>query len=386
MITKSNRLKEVQEYYFSRKLREVRQLKAKGKPIINIGIGSPDLDPPLSVSRAMVATIEKNHIHGYQSYQGLPELRDAITNFYLRHFDVELNPENEILPLMGSKEGIMHISMAFLNAGDEVLIPNPGYPTYTSVTNLLEATPVFYDLNDENDWFPDLEYLSKFDLSKVKLMWINYPHMPTGKNGTKALFEDLIAFAKKHDILLINDNPYSFILNDNPLSILNIKGAKEVALELNSLSKTFNMAGWRVGMLLGSAEHIKTVLQVKSNMDSGMFYGIQQGAIAALQTDDSWFNNLNTIYTKRRNIAWKIAERLDCTYDTDASGLFVWAKLPLSKDAEQVADELLYDYAVFLAPGTIFGSNGKGYIRISLCVTEDVLNEVLHRILKDKNE
>jgi len=382
MITKSNRLKQVQEYYFSRKLREVRQLKAEGKPIINIGIGSPDLDPPLSVGRSMTATIEQNHIHGYQSYQGLPEFRDAITNFYLCHFNVALNPENEILPLMGSKEGIMHISMAFLNAGDEVLIPNPGYPTYTSVTNLLEATPVFYDLNDENDWFPDLEALSKTDLSKVKIMWINYPHMPTGKNGTKELFEDLITFAKKYQILLINDNPYSFILNDNPLSILSIKGAKEVALELNSLSKTFNMAGWRVGMLLGAAENIKTVLQVKSNMDSGMFYGIQQGAIAALQTDDSWFKNLNTIYTKRRNIAWKIAETLHCTFNKDASGLFIWAKLPLDKDAEQVADELLYDYDVFLAPGTIFGSNGKGYIRISLCVTEEVLQEVFVRISK----
>ncbi len=382
MIAKANRLQQVQEYYFSRKLREVRQLKAEGKPIINIGIGSPDLDPPLSVSRAMVTTIEQNHIHGYQSYQGLPEFRDAITNFYLRHFDVALDPENEILPLMGSKEGIMHISMAFLNAGDEVLIPNPGYPTYTSVTNLLEAKPVYYDLNDENDWFPDLEALSKTNVSNVKLMWINYPHMPTGKNATKKLFEDLIAFARKHKILLVNDNPYSFILNEKPLSILSIKGAKEVALELNSLSKTFNMAGWRVGMLLGAAEQIKTVLQVKSNMDSGMFYGIQQGAIAALQTDDSWFKNLNEIYKKRRNIAWQIAEMLNCTFDKDASGLFVWAKLPPDKNAEQVADELLYKSDVFLAPGTIFGSNGEGYIRISLCVTEEVLQEVLVRITK----
>jgi len=382
MIAKANRLQQVQEYYFSRKLREVRQLKAEGKPIINIGIGSPDLDPPLSVSRAMVATIEQNHIHGYQSYQGLPAFRAAITNFYLRYFDVALNPENEILPLMGSKEGIMHISMAFLNAGDEVLIPNPGYPTYTSVTNLLEAKPVYYDLNDENSWFPDLEALSKTDLSNVKIMWINYPHMPTGKNATKKLFKDLIAFAKKHQILLINDNPYSFILNEKPLSILSVKGAKKVALELNSLSKTFNMAGWRVGMLLGDAEHIKTVLQVKSNMDSGMFYGIQQGAIAALQTDESWFKNLNDIYKKRRNIAWQIAETLHCTFDKEASGLFVWAKLPVGKNAEKVADELLYKHDVFLAPGTIFGSNGEGYIRISLCVTEEVLQEVQLRISK----
>ncbi|MBJ2174228.1 aminotransferase class I/II-fold pyridoxal phosphate-dependent enzyme [Aureibaculum sp. A20] len=382
MTAKANRLNSVKEYYFSRKLREVRQLKAAGKPIINIGIGSPDLDPPITVSRAMQNALEQNNIHGYQSYQGLPEFRAAISNFYNKYYDVDINPENEILPLMGSKEGIMHISMAFLNVGDEVLIPNPGYPTYTSVTNLLEAQPVYYDLVDENNWLPDLETLEKSDLSKVKLMWVNYPHMPTGKKPTKELFKNLIAFAKKHDIILINDNPYSFILNDNPLSILNIDGAKEVALELNSLSKTFNMAGWRVGMLLGSAEHMNTVLQVKSNMDSGMFYGIQQGAIAALQSDYSWFNNLNIIYEKRRNIAWKIADALGCTYDKDASGLFVWAKLPIGLTAEQTADDLLYTYDVFLAPGTIFGTNGEGYIRLSLCVTEEVLSEVLSRILR----
>ncbi|WP_117883792.1 pyridoxal phosphate-dependent aminotransferase [Aureibaculum luteum] len=382
MTAKANRLNSVKEYYFSRKLREVRQLKAAGKPIINIGIGSPDLDPPITVSRAMQNALEQNNIHGYQSYQGLPEFRAAISNFYNKYYDVDINPENEILPLMGSKEGIMHISMAFLNVGDEVLIPNPGYPTYTSVTNLLEAKPVYYDLVDENNWLPDLETLEKSDLSKVKLMWVNYPHMPTGKKPTKELFKNLIAFAKKYDIILINDNPYSFILNDNPLSILNIDGAKEVALELNSLSKTFNMAGWRVGMLLGSAEHMNTVLQVKSNMDSGMFYGIQQGAIAALQSDNSWFNNLNIIYEKRRNIAWKIADALGCTYDKDASGLFVWAKLPIGLTAVQTADDLLYTYDVFLAPGTIFGTNGEGYIRLSLCVTEEVLSEVLSRILR----
>ncbi|MDY7396514.1 aminotransferase class I/II-fold pyridoxal phosphate-dependent enzyme [Aureibaculum sp. 2210JD6-5] len=384
MPTKANRLHSVQEYYFSQKLREVRQLKAEGKPIINIGIGSPDLDPPITVSRAMQNALEQNNIHGYQSYQGLPEFRDAISNFYNKYYNVAIDPENEILPLMGSKEGIMHISMAFLNAGDQVLIPNPGYPTYTSVTNLLEAETVYYDLNDENSWYPDLVALEKSDLSKVKLMWINYPHMPTGKNATLELYEDLVTFAKKHDILLINDNPYSFILNDNPQSILSVDGAKEVALELNSLSKTFNMAGWRVGMLLGSAENIQTVLKVKSNMDSGMFYGIQQGAIAALQSDPSWFANLNIIYEKRRNIAWKIADALGCTYDKNSSGLFVWAKLPIGLTAEQTADDLLYTYDVFLAPGTIFGSNGEGYIRLSLCVTEEILMEVLQRIITEK--
>ncbi len=382
MITKANRLQQVKEYYFSSKLREVRQLKAEGKPIINIGIGSPDLDPPIAVSRAMQDAMDQSYIHGYRSYQGLPELRNAIADFYKQHYHVSVNPENEILPLMGSKEGVMHISMAFLNSGDEVLIPNPGYPTYTSVTKLVGAVPLAYDLTEDNNWFPDLDALTKTDLSKVKLIWVNYPHMPTGSKPTEQLFKELIAFAKKHQILVVNDNPYSFILNDTPKSILEIEGAKDIALELNSLSKTFNMAGWRVGMVLGSAEHITTVLQVKSNMDSGMFYGIQQGAIVALQSDVIWFKNLNDIYKKRRAIAWKVADILHCTYDKNAAGLFVWAKLPKEKIATDVTDELLYKYNIFLAPGTVFGSNGEGYIRISLCVSEEKLQEVLTRISK----
>ena len=381
MIPKANRLQQVKEYYFSSKLREVHQLKAAGKPVINIGIGSPDLDPPLSVSRAMQHALEQNHIHGYQSYQGLPELRNAMAAFYLQHYYVKSDPENEILPLMGSKEGIMHISMAFLNAGDKVLIPNPGYPTYASVTNLVQAEPVLYDLKEDNNWFPDLVALAKTDLSKVKLMWVSYPHMPTGSKPTKQLFEQLVAFGRKHQILIINDNPYSFILNDTPLSILSVPGAKDVALELNSLSKTFNMAGWRVGMVLGSAQNIQAILEVKSNMDSGMFYGIQQGAIAALNSDKNWFKNLNSTYKDRRKVAWQVAEVLGCTYDKNSAGLFIWAKLPEGKKAEQMADELLYKYDVFLAPGTIFGSNGEGYIRISLCVKESILSEVLQRLL-----
>jgi len=382
MITKANRLQQVKEYYFSTKLREVRQLKAEGKPIINIGIGSPDLDPPIAVSKSIQNALEQNHIHGYQSYQGTPELRNAIAQFYQKYYNVGINPKNEILPLMGSKEGIMHISMAFLNVGDEVLIPNPGYPTYTSVTKLVEATPVYYDLKAKNNWFPDLEVLAKTDLSKVKIMWVNYPHMPTGSKPTEQLYKELIAFAKKHRILIVNDNPYSFILNDVPTSMLEIEGAKDIVLELNSLSKAFNMAGWRVGMVLGSAEHIATVLQVKSNTDSGMFYPIQQGAIAALESDMDWFKNLNSVYEKRRKIVWKIADILNCTYDKNAAGLFVWAKLPKGKIATEVTDELLYKYNVFLAPGTIFGSNGKGYIRISLCVSEDKLHKVITRISK----
>ena len=381
MIPKADRLQHVKEYYFSSKLREVRQLKAAGKPVINIGIGSPDLDPPLSVSRAMKNALEQNHIHGYQSYQGLPELRNAIAAFYLQHYYVKADPEKEILPLMGSKEGIMHVSMAFLNAGDKVLIPNPGYPTYASVTNLVQAKPVMYDLVEDNNWFPDLVALAKTDLSKVKMMWVSYPHMPTGSKPTKGLFEQLVAFGRKHQILIINDNPYSFILNDTPMSILSVPGAKDVALELNSLSKTFNMAGWRVGMVLGSAQNIQAILEVKSNMDSGMFYGIQQGAIAALQSDENWFKNLSSTYKDRRKVAWQIADILGCTYDKNSAGLFIWAKLPEGKKAEQMADELLYKYDVFLAPGTIFGSNGEGYIRISLCVKESLLSEVLQRLL-----
>ncbi len=380
MIFKANRLHNVQEYYFSKKLREVRMLIAQGKPIINIGIGSPDLEPSKDVISAIKEAVTLENIHGYQSYQGLPELRKAIAEFYQKNFGVSLNFENEILPLMGSKEGILHISMAFLNPGDEVLIPNPGYPTYTSVTNLLEAKPVYYNLSAENNWFPDLDFLSKQDLSRIKLMWINYPHMPTGTTATKKQFEKLISFAKKHQILLVNDNPYSFILNDNPQSILSVDGAKEIAIELNSLSKTFNMAGWRVGMTLGSSKNIKSILQVKSNMDSGMFYGIQHGAIAALNLGKTWINDLNKIYSERRQIVWQIADALKCSYDKSTSGLFVWAKLPQGIKAEEMADKLLYEYDVFLAPGTIFGSNGEGYIRISLCVSKDKLKEVLKRI------
>jgi len=383
MISKANRLNNVKEYYFSTKLREVNQLKADGKPIINIGIGSPDLEPPKEVLEAMQKSLETSNTHGYQSYQGLPEFRLAIAEFYKRNYDVSINPTNEILPLMGSKEGIMHISMAFLNTGDEVLIPNPGYPTYASVTNLMEAIPVYYDLTKKTNWFPDLENLSEKDLSKVKIMWINYPHMPTGAKATLEQFESLIAFAKKHEILLVNDNPYSFILNENPQSILSIDGAKEVALELNSLSKSFNMAGWRVGMVLGSNENINTVLQVKSNMDSGMFYGIQQGAIAALNIHSIWFSEMNAVYQKRRIIAWQIFDTLNCIYDKNSAGLFVWAKIPEGKSSEEITDELLYKHDIFLTPGTVFGSNGEGYIRLSLCIDEKRLKEVLTRVSKE---
>ena len=380
MMKVANRLNTVQEYYFSKKLREVRALASEGKPIINMGIGSPDLQPPNEVIEAIKKAVDIEGAHKYQSYQGLPEFREAVTDFYKTNYEVEVSSNDEILPLMGSKEGILHISMAFLNKGDQVLIPNPGYPTYTSVTNLVEATPVFYELTSENNWEPDFEQLEKEDVSKIKMMWVNYPHMPTGAKATEALFEKLIAFGKKHQILIINDNPYSFVLNNNPQSILKLRGAKETALELNSLSKSFNMAGWRVGMLLGASSFLKEVLKVKTQMDSGMFYGIQQGAIAALKVSSTWFTAMNTVYEKRRKLVWKIADTLGCSYSKDTTGMFVWAKTPKGVEAESMVDDLLYNKSIFIAPGSIFGSNGEGYIRFSLCVPEDKIKEALERL------
>jgi len=380
MITLANRLNVVEEYYFSSKLREVRQLAAEGKPIINMGIGSPDLKPSQAVIDAVVAAMQDENAHQYQSYQGLPELRKGMADFYQNNYGVALDPAVEILPLIGSKEGIMHISMAFLNEGDQVLIPNPGYPTYTSVTNLVGAVPVYYDLKEVNNWEPDFEALEKLDLSKVKIMWLGYPHMPTGARGSLELFSKLVAFAKKHSLLLINDNPYSFVLNDKPMSLLQVEGAKDVALELNSLSKTFNMAGWRVGMVLGNAALIDAVLKVKSNMDSGMFYGIQKGAVAALNSDKSWFEDMNKVYRKRRVLTEQLAEKLGCEVYKEGVGLFVWAKLPAGIDSsEDFIDKILYEKSIFITPGTIFGSNGEGYIRFALCVKEEKIEEAISR-------
>ena len=379
MIQTAKRLNSVQEYYFSRKLREVRQLIAEGKPVINMGIGSPDLAPDNSVIEAMQKAMFDDKAHEYQSYQGLPELRKGIADFYQKQFNVDLDFNTEILPLMGSKEGIMHISLAFLNEGDEVLIPNPGYPTYASVTELVQAKAVYYDLVATNNWQPDFDALEKLDLSKVKLMWVSYPHMPTGANGTLELFEKLIAFGKKNNILIVNDNPYSFVLNENPISILQVEGSKDIALELNSLSKTYNMAGWRVGMVLGNATLLDAVLKVKSNMDSGMFYGIQKGAIEALKLGNEWFDKQNEIYTKRRNLIFKLAEKLNCVFDATTVGLFVWAKLPDGIMSEEFIDKVLIEKHIFITPGTIFGSNGEGYIRFSLCVTEEKIQQAIER-------
>lgn len=380
MITTAKRLDCIEEYYFSSKLREVRQLAAEGKPIINMGIGSPDLQPSQAVVDAIMAAMQDENAHQYQSYQGLPELRQGMANFYASNYQVIVNPATEILPLMGSKEGIMHISLAFLNEGDHVLIPNPGYPTYTSVTNLVGAVPIFYDLKEDKNWEPDFDALEELDLSKVKIMWIGYPHMPTGARGSLRLFEKLVAFAKKHQILLVNDNPYSFVLNDNPMSLLQVEGAQDVALELNSLSKTFNMAGWRVGMVLGNEACIDAVLKVKSNMDSGMFYGIQKGAIAALKSDQTWFDEMNEIYKRRRVLTEQLAEKLGCEVYKEGVGLFVWAKLPLGiTSSEDFIDTILYEKSIFITPGTIFGSNGEGYIRFALCVKEEKIKEAISR-------
>lgn len=385
MVQTANRLNSVQEYYFSRKLKEVNQLVSEGKPIINMGIGSPDLAPHSSVIEAIQNAMFDAKAHEYQSYQGLPDLRKGIANFYKTNFNADIDFNSEILPLMGSKEGIMHISMAFLNEDDEVLIPNPGYPTYASVTNLVQAKAVLYDLKEETNWQPDFDKLEEHDLSKVKIMWVNYPNMPTGSNATLGLFQKLITFGKKHNILIVNDNPYSFVLNENPMSIFQVEGSKEVALELNSLSKTFNMAGWRVGMVVGKKELLDAVLKVKSNMDSGMFYGIQKGAIVALKLGKSWFESQNEIYTKRRNLIFELAEKLGCTFDKNSVGLFVWAKLPTGIQSEAFIDNLLYKKDIFVTPGTIFGSNGEGFIRFSLCVKEENISIAIAKI-NNKNQ
>lgn len=379
MIT-ADRLQTVEEYYFSKKLKQVNGLKTAGNPIINLGIGSPDLAPPKAAINAIIDSLSDSTAHKYQSYQGLPELRLAISNFYKVHYNVLVNPENQVLPLIGSKEGIMHISMAYLNEGDAVLIPNPGYPTYTSVTKLVGASPVFYDLKSNSNWQPDLVTLKSMDVSKVKLMWVNYPHMPTGTLGDNEILKGLVDFAKENDILIINDNPYSFILNDQPNSIFNIEGANEVCLELNSLSKTFNMAGWRVGMLIGSKDHLDNVIKVKSNMDSGMFYGIQKGAIQALNSSKIWFSDLNLIYSERRELVWKLATALNCSFEKNTSGMFVWAKLPKGLKSEEFIDKILKKHHLFIAPGTIFGSNGEGYIRFSLCASKEIIELAIKRV------
>ncbi len=378
----AERIEHIKEYYFSKKLSEINQLIKQGKPIINLGIGSPDLMPPTSVIEAMTNATKQKENHGYQSYRGILELRKTISDFYKKYYQVEINPENEVIPLMGSKEGIMHISMAFLNTNDKVLIPNPGYMTYQSATLLAGGKPIYYNLKEENNWLPDLKRLSKLNLDNVKLMWINYPHMPTGAKANDDFFKEIIAFAKTHNILVINDNPYSFILNDEPLSLLKYDQSFNNILELNSLSKSHNMAGWRVGMLLGKKEHIDNVMKFKSNMDSGMFLGTQLAAIEALNQPKEWFRKINETYKKRKIIAKKIFDSLDISYQKNQVGLFLWGKLPNHQKSKEFSDWLLYKKHIFMAPGFIFGSNGDNYIRLSLTNDEKTLEQVLKRLEK----
>ncbi|GAA4311745.1 pyridoxal phosphate-dependent aminotransferase [Compostibacter hankyongensis] len=377
----AKRLQHTSEYYFSRKLREIDTLKKQGKPIINLGIGSPDQPPHESVIRALQDRAAEPGNHAYQSYKGAPALRQAFAGWYQKYYGVDLDPETEILPLIGSKEGIMHICMTFLDEGDEVLVPNPGYPTYRSAVQLTGAVCVDYDLREENGWLPDLKALAAQDLSRVKLMWVNYPHMPTGARADKSFFAELVAFAREHDILLCHDNPYSFILNEQPASLLAVEGAKDVALELNSLSKSHNMAGWRIGMIGGRSDLLAEVLRFKSNMDSGMFLPLQLAAAKALGLDEQWYRSLNEMYAARRTQAYALLDNLDCCYDKGQSGLFVWARVPEHyADGYALSDELLYQADVFVTPGGIFGTNGNDYIRISLCCPSETLQEATRRI------
>ena len=379
----ASRIQHIEEYYFSKKLREIEALRNEGVDIINAGIGSPDLHPHKSVVTALNHALIEPNAHQYQSYKGIPEFRKAISTWYKNHYTVTLDPEKEILPLIGSKEGIMHISLAFLNKGDQVLVPNPGYPTYASASKIVEADIIHYDLSPETNWLPNLASIEQNNLSKVKIMWINYPHMPTGANATLEDLEKIAAFGKKHDILICHDNPYSFILNTNPISLLKVNEYKSHVLELNSLSKSHNMAGWRLGMVAGNEDVIKSILKVKSNMDSGMFYGTQKAAVKALLLGNDWYNDLNKTYKARRKLAWEIFDMLNLDFDKSSSGLFVWGRIPSSSSCDLAfTDKLLHEHGIFITPGSIFGSNGKGFVRMSLCLNESTLNTILNRIQK----
>ena len=380
MIKFSQRLDNVSEYYFSSKLREVKSLVDSGKDIINLGIGSPDLSPPKIAVEKLKESLDKKGAHKYQSYAGVSTYRKQISKFYKLHYNCDLDFESEILPLIGSKEGIFHISMSFLSENDKVLIPNPGYPTYSSITKLIGNEIIYYDLNEKNNWLPDFKQLNNLDLSNVKIMWVNYPHMPTGATASISYFTELVNFAKENNILIVNDNPYSFILSEKPLTIMNVEGAKDVCIELNSLSKSFNMAGWRLGFAVGKSDFILNILKVKSNIDSGMFYPLQMGAISALSQSKDWFLDLNDEYSKRRDLVWKLADKLNCRYSKTSSGMFVWAKINSTKNSKEYIDDLLYEKGIFIAPGSIFGSNGEGYVRFSLCNSESNIKKAIERV------
>jgi aspartate/methionine/tyrosine aminotransferase len=382
-IQPAQRINQVEEYYFSRKLKEIDAMRQQGKSVINLGIGNPDLPPAPEVLDELNRAAREPQNHGYQSYIGIPELRQAFANWYEKYFSVKLNPANEILPLIGSKEGVMHISMAFLNPGDEILLPDPGYPTYTSVCNLVGAKPRTYVLRPELNYQPDFEELEKQDLSKVKMMWVNYPNMPTGARASKELFEKIVAFGRKYNILICNDNPYSFILNDEQLSIFQVEGAKDICIELNSLSKSQNMAGWRIGMVASNSEFIQYILRVKSNMDSGMFRPLQLAAAKALSLPDSWYHEVNQVYRQRREVVYQIMDLLGCEYDKNQVGMFVWAAIPQSeKSSRDLSDKVLHEANVFITPGYIFGERWDSHIRISLCTNIDDLKSAKERIEK----
>lgn len=377
----SKRLDGIGEYYFSQKLREIEQLRQSGREILNLGIGSPDLPPHPDVIRALQECSARESSHAYQGYKGIAALRESMAAWYLNWYNVSLDPETDILPLLGSKEGIMHICMTYLDKGDEVLVPNPGYPTYSAAVKLAGGKPVEYKLKEKNQYRPDLDRIAKKGLSKVKLMFVNYPHMPTGQAADREMFEELVAFARKHHILVVNDNPYSFILNDQPQSILSVEGAGGYVLELNSLSKSHNMAGWRVGMLCGAGGRIAEVLRFKSNMDSGMFLPVQMAALEALKLGKDWHDGLNEVYRQRRETVYRLLQYLGCDFPTDQSGMFVWASVPTGyKDGYVLSDEILYKAGVFITPGGIFGSAGNRYIRVSLCSSVSVLEKALKKI------
>ncbi len=380
-IDVAKRLQLTEEYYFSKKLREIDEMNKNGAKVINLGIGSPDLPPHPEVIKTLQEQAALPNTHGYQNYKGIPALRQAMADWYRRYYQVELNPNTEILPLIGSKEGIVHICMTYLQEGDKALIPNPGYPAYASAVRISGATIVPYELSADNNWLPDLEELEKTDLQDVKLMWINYPHMPTGTLANSNFFERIIAFGQKHNILICHDNPYSFILNEHPQSIMSVEGAMETAIELNSLSKSSNMAGWRIGMLIANEQRIGEILRFKSNMDSGTFYPLQMAAAKALSLDKSWYTQLNEEYKLRRVKVFELMDLLNCKYDPNQVGLFVWAKIPAAyQDSYQLADDILYKAHVFITPGGIFGSAGEHYIRISLCAKTAVYELAINRI------
>lgn len=383
-IQQAKRLESVSTYYFAKKLAEIADLNAQNEvQIINLGIGSPDLLPPKKVIDILKSSADEIDANKYQSYKGQPALRSAFAEWYDRHFDVTINPMSEVLPLMGTKEGIMHIHMSLLNEGDEVLVPNPGYPAYRMTAALAGANTVFYDLKAEDNWLPNLEELASTDLSKVKLMWINYPHMPTGSLADFAFYTRLVEFAIAHEIIICHDNPYAFILNDNPISILQVPGAHDWCIELVSLSKCYNMAGWRVGALVGHQNMVNTVMKFKSNMDSGMYKPLQIAAVKALSMGQDWMDSLNKVYAKRKLIAQEIMNEIGAKYEENKVGMFVWAKITNSSlTSSQFCDEILYNANVFITPGHIFGSNGEGYVRISLCSDEDILRSALDRIKK----